>query len=222
MKSKYTVFIAFFFTLLLFGGGRLLATTDTLWQSLYYGTTKQTQFSPDDSLLAVFETTGDYNSDYQRISLIDPLTGNQLRYFDTIQYPKFTPNGRYLVGYRDSDIVVVRVDSMIKLRQYDKGLNKITYIDISQDGNKIYAIYEASDTNLYYKLFRYSIWDINTGQRTNDITYDSCDNCSSTDIFGMSVSDSLSTIIIGYRIQFGDKPPDPRFKKYDYNIAYDV
>ena len=208
MRNKIFPGVFIFFTILLFGGGRATATLDTLWRSLKYSDIVQTQFSPDDSLLAIF-TKGTYNF---RVKLIDPKTGIQLRAYEPIYYPKFSPDGRYLIGYLDSDIVVVRVDSMIKFREYDKGLREIAFIDISSDGRKIYANYLNTT---------YSVWDFNTGQRIEDVVYDSCQGCRYKDAYAMAVSDSLNTIILKYQFQFGVNEHDPSYRFEPYFIAYD-
>ena len=212
MKPKLLLTFFIFFTILLFGGGRLLAVSDTVWRQFVYGDVHQTLFSPNDSLLAVYEETGTGRNDY-RISILNPETGDLLRFYEPIQYPKFTSDGQYLVGYHDSDIVVLRVDSLIPLSQYQKATGIIKFIDISSDGQKIYADYGKAYID---------IWDFTTGQRISDISYDSCNGCSNMETYAMSISDSLNTLIVEYRLYYGNEPKDPKWKEVDKNIAFDL
>ena len=171
MKPKLLLTFFLFFTLLLFGGGRATATTDTLWKTLGYRP-NNFSFSPDDSLFVIFDDTG-YS---QRLAITNSYSGT----IDTIIKTPNTKNeiaklsgtysndGTKLFCGGKRDIEVYNTATWEKLTYFEQQYldsssseqQTINNIQTSKDGKKIIAaISTLLDINDAYR-----IWDIETGK----------------------------------------------------------
>jgi len=107
------------------------------------------QFSPDGTMIA---TTSD-----GQVLIHDVETKETLHEYNPILNARFTPDGKYIVGYfNTNEIIVIDVATWQRRDNIQPAPSNIRAYDFSTDGKKIIASYKEK--------YEYSIWDIESGQ----------------------------------------------------------
>ena len=171
MRNNVVLSFFLFFTLLLFGGGRATATTDTLWKTTGYHP-NNFSFSPNDSIFVLFNSSG--NS--QRIFIIHSYSG----IIDTIiETPNkewenadltgtYSVDGTKLFCGGKKDLEVYNTATWEKLNYFEQQYldTSISYqqtledVQTSKDGKKVISKIPPYSLSKQY----WRIWDIETGK----------------------------------------------------------
>ena len=170
MRNKVFLSFFLFFTLLLFGGGRATATTDTLWKTTGYDP-NNFSFSPNDSIFIIFDSFGGT----QRLAIINSYSGN----LDTIiETPNISNYGNITGTYSvdgtklfcggKKDLEVYNTATWEKLNYFEQQYldTSISYqqtledVQTSKDGKKVISKIPPYSLSKQY----WRIWDIETGK----------------------------------------------------------
>jgi hypothetical protein len=188
--KRIMFFVAVIFPLTVLISKATNTDSDTLWTSRS-GSTTRLVISPNDSLLIVY-TDGAFDFD-------SVLNGHLIKFYDGLNDPIFTPDGRYIVGYKDTNIIILRTDSLIVYKQYHSPLY-ILGVEISSNGSRIYT-YPAPE-----KGIGYSVWDFSTGQKLEDAILDSCNEAQGGEYGSLAFSDSLNIVYAAYNLIYQNYP----------------
>jgi WD40 repeat protein len=151
MVKKYLLIALF----LLLGAGIQRATAndiDTLWMRWTTQEVSHVNISPDSKYIAT--------DDRANGIVYDLMTGNELFTIGGINDVKFTPEGKYIYGYKDNKLVLV--DILTRLRRTDIQESPYTIEDasITEDGKYIYCSYGT--------VVGFGVWEVETGMKIDE------------------------------------------------------
>jgi WD40 repeat protein len=128
---------------------------DIVWTKQTHNV-KYVQFSPDSKMIAT-------NNDGQ-VLIHDVETQETLFEYNPILKTRFTPDGKYLVGYFNTkELILIDMDTKKRKENIQPAPSGILFYDISSDGKKIIAT--------YYQKYEFSIWDIESGQIERTVVF---------------------------------------------------
>jgi WD40 repeat protein len=137
------------------------ADDDVVWMK-YAHWIRQVQFSPDSKLILT--------SNGGQLYLHDVVTQETVREFSLMSNPRFTPDGKYIVGFlspneyiTENELVILDIEKWEVRTDIEAPLHNIFSYDISSDGKKIIAT--------YYQKYEFSIWDIESGQIERTVVF---------------------------------------------------
>ncbi len=177
---------------------------DTVWMRWTHNV-KYIRFSPDGSLIAT--------NNMGQVVVHETATGDEVYTYSSVLQTRFTPDGKYLVGYLGSELVVIDVATWTKRTDITKTPFGITCYDISKDGKKVIAGYEGK--------YGYGIWDIESGQIIQDMTLPIEDSANSVGAYIGDIKYGKDDATILYETNRGLKgtPPPP---DRQYTIVIDA
>ncbi|MFH1051602.1 MAG: T9SS type A sorting domain-containing protein [bacterium] len=151
MKTK--LFLTALFLLALAGLERAKANDiDTVWMRWTHNV-KHIDISSDSKYIV---TNDDGNAIVR-----DLITGDELYSINSIIASKFSPDGKFIFGLYNNQIVVFDIESKQKRTDIEFSEYDIGQISFSKDGNKLLASY-ANKAGV-------GIWDIETGEKIDEI-----------------------------------------------------
>jgi len=167
--KRFLIFLGALFIMLTIIGNNAKADDDRVWKK-YAHWIRQVQFSPDSKLILT--------SNGGQLYLHDVVTQETVREFSLMSNPRFTPDGKYIVGFlspneyiTENELVILDIAKWEKRTGIEVPLHTIFSYDISSDGKKVILSY-----NRFYK---YSIWDIESGQIEKTVEFHPTDTANS-------------------------------------------
>ena len=154
MKPKLLFNFLLFFTLLLFGGGRLLATTDTVWHKESIADFNYIIFSPDDSKIAAFGKTFSSNQIAAIYNTadgsIDTILANYYRGVFNSNGSKLIMSGKFQIDVFDTQNWS-KIDSFTNINRANESIdyNPVNNTIMEYDFNKGFiGIWNLDNHNL--------------------------------------------------------------------------
>ncbi|MDT3737923.1 MAG: T9SS type A sorting domain-containing protein [Candidatus Kapabacteria bacterium] len=150
--KKFLFFLGVFLIMQTLG---LISNDDIVWIKQTHDV-KYVQFSPDSKLIAT-------NNNGQ-VLIHDVETQETLFEYNPILQTRFTPDGKYLVGYFNTkELILIDMATRQRKENIQPAPSGILFYDISSDGKKIIASYDQK--------YEYSIWDIESGQIERTVVF---------------------------------------------------
>lgn len=175
----------------------LITADDIVWIKQTHDV-KYVQFSPDSKMIAT-------NNNGQ-VLIHDVETQETLFEYNPILKTRFTPDGKYLVGYFNTkELILIDMDTKKRKENIQPAPSGILFYDISSDGKKIIASYDQK--------YEFSIWDIESGQIERTVVFHPDDTANTLwmDILNIHYGKDDKTII--YTRRKAVPAPGPELRK---------